>query len=218
MDIENGCTLLSEHLRGRSGCHQYRIAAWIWRLTGVVAVMNEIGLYGQTVAAHLSERDLTQSAIETQRRSAAPDAETHRRLPTFDRTLAGFPRTDKDAHGMRAAAGGGRCIMFKGVAVLGLLAPLTVGNLSSPAEAAGWGEVAAPVLANLLIPRDAGWRRGGGFYRAPYYPRHYGGFYRAPYHPRYDGASYGGCSGYCGCGGYGNYGGYGGYGDDGYGW
>jgi len=105
--------------------------------------------------------------------------------------------------------------MLKRVAVLALLAPLTLGNLSRPVEAAGWGPLAALVVANLAIPPDAGWRHGGGFHRAPNYPRHYGGFYRdggsyrAPYYPRYSGAYYGG---YNGCGGYGNYGDYGGYG------
>jgi hypothetical protein len=119
------------------------------------------------------------------------------------------------------SSGGGRSIMLKRVAVLVLLAPLTLGNLSRPVEAAGWGPLAALVVANLAIPPDAGWRHGGGFRRAPYYPRRYDGFYRdggsyrAPYYPRYSGAYYGG---YNGCGGYGNYGdygGYGGYGNDG---
>src|SRR5260370_21453833 len=86
----------------------------------------------------------------------------------------------------------------------------------------------------LPISPEAGWRRGGGFHRAPYYPRRYGGFYgdggfyRAPYYPRYSGAYSGGYDGWCGgygnyggyggYGGYANYGGYDGYGYDGYGW
>jgi hypothetical protein len=129
--------------------------------------------------------------------------------------------------------------MLKRVAVLALLAPLTLGNLSRPVEAAGWGPLAALLLASHLpISPEAGWRRGGGFHRAPYDPRLYGGyrdggFDRAPYYPRYSGAYYGGYSGcdgygnYAGYGGnggygryggYGNYGGYEGYGYDGYGW
>jgi hypothetical protein len=129
--------------------------------------------------------------------------------------------------------------MLKRCAVVALLAPLTLGNLSRPAEAAGWGPLAALLLASHLpISPEAGWRHNGGFHRAPYYPRRYGGFYgdggfyRAPYYPRYSGGYYGAYSGgYDGwCGGYGNYGGYGGYGAnanyggydgygyDGYGW
>jgi hypothetical protein len=121
--------------------------------------------------------------------------------------------------------------MLKRVGVFLLLAPLTLGNLSSSADAAGLGGLAAFMLGGLSFP-------GGGFHRAPSYPRHYGGFYRErgfypaggfyrdpyysrdPYYPRYDGASYGG---YSGCD-YGYYGGYEGYeryeryGYDGYGW
>jgi hypothetical protein len=122
--------------------------------------------------------------------------------------------------------------MLKRVAVVALLAPLTLGNLSRPVEAAGWGPLAALILAgHLSSPVDTGWRHGGGYRRAPYYPRPYdgfyreGGFYRAPYYPRYSGAYSGGYPGYGGydwCGGYGAYGGYGGYGNyggyDGYGW
>jgi hypothetical protein len=125
--------------------------------------------------------------------------------------------------------------MLKRGVVLTLLAPLTVGNLSRPVEAAGWGPLAALMLAGHLSgPPDTGWRRGGGFRRAPYYPRFYdgyrdGGFYGAPYYPRYSGGYSGAYSGgYDGwCGGYGNYGGYRGYGNysgydgyghDGYGW
>ena len=117
--------------------------------------------------------------------------------------------------------------MLKRGALVALLAPLTLGNLSRPAEAAGWAPFAALLLAgHLSSPPDAGWRHGGGFRRTPYYPRYYdgyyrdGGFYRAPYYPRYSGAYSGGYDGWCG--GYGNYGGYGGYGRyggyDGYGW
>jgi hypothetical protein len=129
--------------------------------------------------------------------------------------------------------------MLKRVAVLALLAPLTLGNLSSSVEAAGWGGLAALVLANLPLPLETGPRHSGGFRRAPYYPRRYDGFYRdggfnrAPYYPRYSGGyngcggygnygdygGYGGYSNYGGYGrGYGNYGGYEGYGYDGYGW
>jgi hypothetical protein len=123
--------------------------------------------------------------------------------------------------------------MLKRVAVLALLAPVTLGNLSRPVEAAGLGGLAALVVANLAMSPEAGWRHGGGFHRAPNYPRHYGGFYRdggfygAPYYPRYSGAFYGGyggygrygwCGDYGGYGGYGNYAGYDGYGDGGYGW
>jgi hypothetical protein len=122
--------------------------------------------------------------------------------------------------------------MFKRVAVLALLAPLALGNLSRPVEAAGWGPLAALLLAgHLSSPVDTGWRHGGGFRRAPYYPRHYGGFYgdggfyRAPYYPGYYGGddwcgrygNYGGYGGYR-YSGYGGYGGYDGYGYDGYGW
>jgi hypothetical protein len=101
--------------------------------------------------------------------------------------------------------------MLKRVAVLALLAPLTLGNLSRPVEAAGWAPFAALLLAgHLSSPPDTGWRHSGGFRRAPYYPRYYdGGFYRAPYYPRYSGAYSGGYDAWCG--GYGNYGGYGGY-------
>jgi hypothetical protein len=106
--------------------------------------------------------------------------------------------------------------MLKRVAIVALLAPLTLGNLSRPVEAAGWAPFAALMLAgHLASPPDTGWRHGGGFHRSPYYPRRYGafygdgGFYGAPNYPRYSGAYYGGYDGWCG--GYGNYGGYGGY-------
>src|SRR5258707_6965897 len=88
--------------------------------------------------------------------------------------------------------------MLKRVAVLALLAPLTLGNLSRPVEAAGWGPLVALLLASHLpISPEAGWRRGGGFHRAPYDPRLFGGyrdggFDRAPYYPRYSRAYYGG--------------------------
>jgi hypothetical protein len=105
--------------------------------------------------------------------------------------------------------------MLKRVAVLALLAPLTLGNLSRPVEAAAWAPFAALLMAaHLPVSPEVGWRHSGGFRRAPYYPRYYdGGFYRAPYYPRYSGAYSGAYSGgYDGwCGGYGNYGGYGGY-------
>src|SRR5215470_13863148 len=121
------------------------------------------------------------------------------------------------------SSGGGRSIMLKRVAVVALLAPLTLGNLSRPVEAAGWGPLAALMLAgHLASPPDTGWRHGGGFHRSPYYPRRYGafygdgGFYGAPYYPRYSGAYSGGYDEWCR--GYGNYGGYGGYAYDGYGW
>jgi len=120
--------------------------------------------------------------------------------------------------------------MLKRVAVLGLLAPLTLGNLSRPVEAAGLGGLAAfMMLGNLSSSFDPGWRHGGGFHRPPYYPRHYGGFYRddgfyrdggfyrAPYYAGYDGAPYARYGGYGWCPPYGNYGGYG-YDYDGYGW
>src|SRR5712664_444187 len=45
----------------------------------------------------IEHTDLTQSAIETQRRSAARDGEAHRRLPTSERRLAGFPRAHEYA-------------------------------------------------------------------------------------------------------------------------
>ena len=125
--------------------------------------------------------------------------------------------------------------MLKRVVVLGLLALVTLGNLSRPVEAAGLGGLAAFFLMGHLPSADAGWGRGGGFHRAPSYPRYYGGyyrdggpyrdggFYRAPYYTGYDAApyGYGGYSsygGYSGCPPYGYYGGYDGYGYDGYGW
>jgi hypothetical protein len=116
--------------------------------------------------------------------------------------------------------------MLKRVAVLGLLVLVTLGNLLRPVEAAGLGGLAAFFLLGHLSSADAGWGRGGGFHRAPSYPRYYGGyyrdvgpyrdggFYRAPYYAGYDAAPYG----YSGCPPYGYYGGYDGYGYDGYGW
>src|SRR5258708_33834031 len=117
-----------------------------------------------------------------------------RHLPASERWLAGFPRTDKDAHD--AGAQGGR----RGVMVTGLLAVLIVGTLAGSVEA----------------------DRGVGRYRTPDYPRYsrdyydgYGGGYGA-----YGGCGgyrgYAGCGGYDGCRGYGPCGGYGGYGA--YGW
>jgi hypothetical protein len=141
----------------------------------------------------MSARDLAQPAVETQRRRDAASRampKAHRRLPTSERSLAGFQRPDEYAReGMRLAREAGDLIMLKRVAVLALLAPLTLGNLSKPVEAAGWGPLAALVVAaHLPIAPEAGWRHGGGFRRGPYYPRPYGGFYRPPYYSRYSGA------------------------------
>ncbi len=135
--------------------------------------------------------------------------------------------------------------MLKRLGALGLLALLTLGNLSSRVEAAGWGPLAALIVGGHLAGAfDAGPGYGGGFYRPQSDPRRYGGFYRdgggfyrdrgfygaggfyrAPYSPRYYSAAdgdYGGCGfgrwgGYGGYSGYGGYVGYGGY-YDGYGW
>ena len=46
--------------------------------------------------------------------------------------------------------------MLKRVAVVALLAPLTLGNLSRPVEAAGWAPLAALMLANLPDPSRGG--------------------------------------------------------------
>ncbi len=138
--------------------------------------------------------------------------------------------------------------MLKQLGALGLLALLTLGNLSSRVEAAGWVPLAALMMGGHLAGAfDAGPRHGGGFYRPQFDPRRYGGFYRdggfyrnggfyrdrgfngdggfyrAPYSPRYYSAAdgdYGGCGfgGWGGYGGYGGYVGYGGYDYDGYGW
>src|SRR5260370_39724836 len=75
------------------------------------------------------------------------------------------------------SSGGGRSIMLKRVAIVALLAPLTLGNLSRPVEAAGWRPLAALLLASHLpISPEAGLQRGGGVPRAPDEPRTYGGF------------------------------------------
>jgi hypothetical protein len=137
--------------------------------------------------------------------------------------------------------------MLKRLAVLGLLAPLTLGNLSSRADAAGWVPLAALMMgAHLSGSFETSPRHGGGYYRPPFDPRRYGGFYRdggyrdgfyrdgfyrdggyrAPYPPGY-GYYSAADGGYDGCdrwgrygnyGGYGGYVGYGGYGYDDYGW
>ncbi|SRR5579871_72512 len=97
--------------------------------------------------------------------------------------------------------------MAKRVSLLGLLAALTLTNVSS-SVAAGWAGLAALMMTGHLSgPFGAGSWRGGGFYHAPYYPRHYFGSYRAPY----QGGHYGGYGAYAGYGGYGGYSGYGGY-------
>lgn len=124
--------------------------------------------------------------------------------------------------------------MLKRLGAFGLLALVTLGSLSSRAEAAGWIPLAALMMGGHLTGAFDGPRHGGGFYRPQFDPRRYGGFYRgggfygdggfyrAPYSPRYYGVVDGDC-GFGGWGGYGNYGGYGGYAgyggyDDGYGW
>ncbi len=69
--------------------------------------------------------------------------------------------------------------MLKQLAALGILAPLTLANLSSCVEAAGWGPLAALIVGNHLSKAfDGGLRRGGGFYRPQFDSRRYGGFYR----------------------------------------
>jgi hypothetical protein len=122
--------------------------------------------------------------------------------------------------------------MLKRLGAFGLLALLTLGNLSSRVEAAGWVPLAAMMMGGHLAGAFEAGPRHGGFYRPQFDPRRYGGFYRsggfyrdggfygdggfyrAPYSPRY----YGVVDSDCGWGGYGNYGGYGGYDYDGYGW
>jgi hypothetical protein len=133
--------------------------------------------------------------------------------------------------------------MLRRLGALGLLALLTLANLSSRGEAAGWAPFAALMLGGHLAGAfDGGPRHGGGFYRPQFDPRRYGGFYRdgyyrdggfyrgrgfygdgfyrdagfyrAPYSPGY----YGVVDGGCGRDGYDNYGGYAGYDYDGYGW
>jgi hypothetical protein len=69
--------------------------------------------------------------------------------------------------------------MLKQLAALGILAALTLANLSSRVEAAGWGPLAALIIGNHLSGAfDGGPRQGSGFYRPQVDPRHYGGFYR----------------------------------------
>lgn len=69
--------------------------------------------------------------------------------------------------------------MLKRVTALGMLALLTLADLSSRAEAAGWGPLAALMLGGQLSGAfDGGLRHGRGFYRPQFDPRRYGGFYR----------------------------------------
>jgi hypothetical protein len=69
--------------------------------------------------------------------------------------------------------------MLKQLAALGILAPLTVANLSSRVEAAGWVPLAAMMMANHFSGAfDGGPRHGGSFHRPQFDPRRYGGFYR----------------------------------------
>jgi hypothetical protein len=68
--------------------------------------------------------------------------------------------------------------MLKQLAALGILAPLTLANLSSRVEAAGWGPLALIMGNHLSRAFDGGLRRGGGFYRPQFDPRQYGGFSR----------------------------------------
>jgi hypothetical protein len=133
--------------------------------------------------------------------------------------------------------------MLKQLAAIGILAPLTLANLSSRVEAAGWGPLALIMGNHLSRAFDGGLRHSGGFYRPQFDPRHYGGDYyrdggfyhgdgggffrgdggfdrdaglrRAPFPPGYWGVADGG---YAGCGSPGGYAGYGGYGGgyDGY--
>jgi hypothetical protein len=180
---------------------------------------NAIGAYASFVAG--GEHSSAQSASGAAQLSAPIIVY---QLPNEGLLGSGAP-TSMPTREMRAPVGGRRCIMLKRAAVLGLLAPLALANLSGGAAAAGWGPLAAlMMLGNLSMPVEPGWRRGDDSHRAPYYPRHYGsfygdgGFYRAPYYGGYRGR------GSCGCGGYGNYGDYGGYVDSGgygyddYGW
>jgi hypothetical protein len=69
--------------------------------------------------------------------------------------------------------------MLKQLTALGILAPLTLANLSSRVEAAGWAPLAGLMMGNHLSRAfDGGLRHSGGFYRPQFEPRHYGGFYR----------------------------------------
>jgi hypothetical protein len=132
--------------------------------------------------------------------------------------------------------------MLKQLAALGVLAPLTLANLPSRVEAAGWAPFAALMMGNHFSRAfDGGLRHGGGFYRPQFDPRHYGGFSRdggfsgdgggfyrdGGFYHGDDGfyrdagwrrapspPGYWGVAdgGYAGCGGPGAWGGYGGYG------
>jgi hypothetical protein len=68
--------------------------------------------------------------------------------------------------------------MLKQLAALGILAPLTLANLSSRVEAAGWGPLALIMGNHLSRAFDGGLRHAGGFYRPQFDPRQYGGFSR----------------------------------------
>jgi hypothetical protein len=68
--------------------------------------------------------------------------------------------------------------MLKQLAALGILAPLTLANLSSRVEAAGWGPLALIMGNHLSRAFDGGLRHGGSFYRPQFDPRRYGGFSR----------------------------------------
>lgn len=68
--------------------------------------------------------------------------------------------------------------MLKQLAAVGILAPLTLANLSSRVDAAGWGPLALIMGNHLSRAFDGGLRHSGGFYRPQFDPRHYGGLYR----------------------------------------
>jgi hypothetical protein len=134
--------------------------------------------------------------------------------------------------------------MLKQLMALGILAPLTLANLSSRVEAAGWGPLALIMGNHLSRGFDGGLRHGSGFSRPQFDPRQYGGFsrdgggfYRDGGFYRGDGGFYRGDGGFyrdagmrrapypqgywgvadggsAGCGNSGPWGGYGGY--DGY--
>jgi hypothetical protein len=80
--------------------------------------------------------------------------------------------------------------MFKQLAALGILAPLTLANLSGRVEAAGWGPLALIMGSQMSRAFDGGLRHGGGFYRPQFDPRRYGGFYRDGGFSRDDGGFY----------------------------
>ena len=70
---------------------RWRVTAWVWRLVlaGLVAglaIINAAGVYAQLVAAHVGERGLAQSAIETQTQPSWPAS---RSRPTASPTLTG---------------------------------------------------------------------------------------------------------------------------------